>query len=156
DLNQYTILTWLAVLLENRTFDVETMLAKEAKQYIIREFSVPYEKYDIIKGYRADDSYFSFAQDFINGGISYSQLSKAMKLGKLGEQIVLKSRKSFELVQWVDAKEARKKIWLPKRERRDRTARADYRKISMEEYRKNDLYITKILDEEIKKDDSRL
>lgn len=156
DLNQYTILTWLAVLLENRTFDVETMLAKEAKQYIIREFSVPYEKYDIIKGYRADDSYFSFAQDFINGGISYSQLSKAMKLGKLGEQIVLKSRKAFELVQWVDAKEARKEIWLPKRERRDRTARADYRKISMEEYRKNDLYITKILDEEIKKDDSRL
>ena len=34
DLNQYTILSWLAVLLENRTFDVETMLAKEAKQYI--------------------------------------------------------------------------------------------------------------------------
>lgn len=37
------------------------------------------------------DSYFSFAEDFLNNAISVSKLSKAMKLGNLGEQIVLKS-----------------------------------------------------------------
>ena len=42
-------------------------------------------------GYRADDSYFSFASDFINGAISYRQLCNAMCLGKLGQQFVLKS-----------------------------------------------------------------
>ncbi len=156
DLNQYTILTWLAILLENRTFDTETMLAREAKNYIIKEFVVPYDKYDIIKGYRADDSYFSFAQDFINGAISYGQLSRAMKLGELGEQIVLKSKITFEMIKWVEANETRKEIWLPKKERRDYQARADYKAISLEEYQKGDLYITKILDEEIKKDDARL
>ena len=49
-------------------------------------------------GYRADDSYFSFAQDFINGTISYRQLNRAMHLGKLGQQFVLKSKKAFERI----------------------------------------------------------
>lgn len=69
---------------------------------------------------------------------------------------MLKSRKTFEMVKWIDAKEARKEIWLPKKEKRDYRARADYGIISRGEYQKGDLYITKILDEEIKKDDSRL
>ena len=57
DLNseQYTILHWLSVLLENRIFDINTALAQEAKEYLLKNFSVPYNEYDIITGYRADD-----------------------------------------------------------------------------------------------------
>ena len=43
--------------------------------------------YDIVIGYRADDSYFSFAQDFVTGAIPLSKLQNAMCLGELGEQI---------------------------------------------------------------------
>ena len=73
DLNgsQFCILHWLAVLLENRDFDVPSGLALEAKEYILANFAVNYQAYDAIVGYRADDSYFSFAQDFLNGTISY-------------------------------------------------------------------------------------
>ncbi len=72
DLNssEHTILHWLAVLLENRMFDISNALAQEAKDYLLKNFNVPYNEFDIITGYRADDSYFSFAQDFINGAIS--------------------------------------------------------------------------------------
>ena len=156
NLIQYSTMTWLAILLENRTFDEDTLLAREAKRYIIKEFLIEYENYDIIRGYRADDSYFSFAQDFINGAISYEQLSKAMKLGKLGEQIVLKSKRAFEEIRWIEAKEASKDIWLPGKEKRDQSARKEYRKMSNEPYRKGALYITRILDEEMKLDDARL
>ena len=69
DLNgtAFCLLHWLAVLLENREFDVPSGLALEAKDYIRTNFSVDYQSCDAIIGYRADDSYFSFAQDFING-----------------------------------------------------------------------------------------
>lgn len=90
DLNgpSFNILHWLAVLLENREFDVPSGLALEAKEYILNTFRVDYQSQDAIIGYRADDSYFSFAQDFINGTISYRQLNNAMHLGKLGQQFV--------------------------------------------------------------------
>ena len=91
--SQYCILHWLAILLQKREFDIPSGLALEAKEYILDKFSIDYERYDAIIGYRADGSYFSFAQDFINGTISFRQLNHAMYLGKLGQQFVLKSEK---------------------------------------------------------------
>ena len=45
--------------------------------------------------------YFSFARAFINNEISLAQLSYAMRLGKLGEQFVLKSPVAFERIRFV-------------------------------------------------------
>ena len=86
------MLHWLTILLENREFDTSAPLAAEAKEYLMNTFHLDYKSADIIIGYRADDSYFSFASDFINGAISYRQLCNAMRLGKLGQQFVLKSK----------------------------------------------------------------
>lgn len=42
DLNvpEYTMLHWLAILLENREFDVSTPLASEAKDYLLQNFHI--------------------------------------------------------------------------------------------------------------------
>ena len=97
DLNapEYTMLHWLTILLENREFDASTPLAAEAKDYLLQNFHLDYKTADVIIGYRADDSYFSFASDFINGAISYRQLCSAMRLGKLGQQFVTEKPKSL-------------------------------------------------------------
>ena len=50
---------------------------------------------DVIIGYRAGDSYFSFAQDFVNNTISVRDLNQATHRGTLGEQVVLISEKAF-------------------------------------------------------------
>ncbi len=155
-LNDYPVITWLSVLLENRTFELTSPLAREAAGYIRREFSVDYGSYDVIRGYRADDSYFSFAQDFISGVISYEQLCKAMRLGELGDQIVLKSRKAFDKLTFLDASEVQKEIWYPAKEERDRKARHDYHSMDKISYVRGALYITGILDREMKRDDVRL
>jgi len=84
----YTILNWIAVLVEHRLFSIKTPAAQRAKRYLIDNFSVNVNAYDLIIGYRADDSYFDYAESFLNNGISVQQLAKAMRLGKLGEQIV--------------------------------------------------------------------
>ena len=88
---EYNILNWLAILLDNRKFAIADGLPQEAKRYILESFLPEYKSYDVIKGYRADDSYFSFARDFISNTLSLKGLKQAMMLGKLGEQIVLKS-----------------------------------------------------------------
>lgn len=158
DLNspKFCILHWLAILLSNREFDVPSALALEAREYLLQNFAVNYEDYDAIIGYRADDSYFSFAQDFINGTISYRQLNNAMHLGKLGQQFVLKSRKAFELIQFQHYEIADSREWYDKKMLRDKTARRDYFDVERNRRQRGDLYITQIMDEEMNSDDPRL
>lgn len=158
DLNseKYGILHWLAILLKNREFDEHSALAYEAKQYILTHFLVDYDAYDIIIGYRADDSYFSFAQDFLNGTISYRQLTNALYLGKLGQQFVLKSKKAFERIQFVDAEAVLHDTWYAKKELRDKSARREYFDLERNRRQKGDIYIVHIMDEEMKADDLRL
>jgi len=152
----FSVLHWLAVLLENRTFDLSYALAREAREYILQNLSVDYSSADIINGYRADDSYFSFAQDFLSGAISFRQLRQAMHLGHLGNQFVLKSRRSFDRLKFVGATFASKDTWYPLRARRDANARADYFSSRNQRRRPDDLFIIQIIDEGIKADDSRL
>ena len=154
--NEYTILHWLAVLLENRIFDIGSALAQEAKDYLLKNFAVPYKEFDIVTGYRADDSYFSFAQDFINGTISVRQLGNAMKLGELGNQFVLKSKKAFDAVHFEGYEIAEYSEWFAKKELRDKSARRQYFDVEKNKRQRGDLYIVQILDEEIKADDPRL
>jgi len=158
DLNgpSFNILHWLAVLLENREFDVPSGLALEAKEYILNTFRVDYQSQDAIIGYRADDSYFSFAQDFINGTISYRQLNNAMHLGKLGQQFVLKSKRAFDRIQFLGYEVAEHDEWYAKKMLRDRSARREYFSVERNKRQRGDLYITQILDEEMKPDDERL
>lgn len=158
DLNaaNYCILHWLAVLLENREFDIPSGLALEAKEYLLENFAVDYQSYDAIIGYRADDSYFSFAQDFINGTISYRQLNNAMHLGKLGQQFVLKSRLAFERIRFLDSEAASSAEWYARKMLRDKTARREYFSVERNKRQRGDLYITQIMDEEMTWDDPRL
>lgn len=154
--DDYCILHWITVLLQNRVFDCQTDFAKEAKAFLLEHYNVPYEEYDVIKGYRADDSYFSFAQDFINNAISVNTLSRAMKLGKLGEQIAIKSEKAFDKISFVEAEMVEAKCYYPLKSNRDKTARSSYRELRKEPWSRGNIYMMQILEEEIKESDERI
>lgn len=158
DLNvaEYCILHWLTILLRNREFDVPSGLALEAKEYLINNFAVNYNDYDGIIGYRADDSYFSFAQDFINGTISYRQLNNAMHLGNLGQQFILKSKTAFERITFVGSEVVESGEWYAKKMLRDKMARREYFSVERNRRQRGDLYVTQIIDEEIIPGDPRL
>ena len=156
DAPEFTTLHWLAVLLANRWFDVRAPIANDAREYLLANFVVDLSKADVVEGYRADDSYFTFAQDFINGTISYRQLGNAMRLGELGRQVVVKSERAFSRLQFLDAQEAPRSVWLPRRERRDREAREQYFDHERNARKKGDLFITHIIDEEMGPHDDRL
>ncbi len=142
---EYNILNWLAILLENRKFNVAEGLPQRARAYILENFKVDYKKYDIIIGYRANDSYFSYAGDFVNGTLSLSDLSEAMRLGKLGEQVVLKSKKAFDALTFVEAIKAPRKEYFAKYRQRDEEARGKYRQIAAKPMAENEIYVIDII-----------
>lgn len=149
-------LQWLAVLLQNRTFDTASALAREAKDFLLANFLPDYRERDVIIGYRADDSYFAFAQDFISGGISYRQLGNAMRFGELGLQFVVKSRRAFKRLEFVDAVIARSDEWAARKRARDAEARHAYLDAERHRRQRGDLFIAQIIDEEMTLDDPRL
>ena len=152
----YNILNWLAILLENRKFRIGSEVARQARTYIFENFGIEHKKYDVIKGYRADDSYFSFASAFLNNTISLSQLEHAMVLGKLGEQVVAISQKAFDAITFEEAITSPKEIYYPQKLARDTAARDDFRKEKDRGSILTETYILDIIRQGWKNDDERL
>ena len=112
---------------------------------------------DVIIGYRADDSYFSFAEDFVNNTISVRDLNAAMQLGTLGEQVVLISEQAFRQIKFDGYETADYREYYYKRTERDTQARTAYGTQKKElTALKEDMFILDILREEMKPDDERL
>lgn len=150
----YTILNWMAVLVEHRLFSIRTPGARRAKQYLIEHFGVNVNAYDLIIGCRADDSYFDYAEAFLNNAITVEQLSRAMRLGKLGEQIVIKSKLAFSRIRYEGFEAAERDLYYVLRKARDDEANQTYLDILEEE--SDSLYIQDIIRGGISNDDPRI
>ena len=150
----FTILNWIAVLVEHRLFSIKTPVARRAKQYLIDNFGINVNAYDVITGYRADDSYFDYAESFLNNGISVDQLARAMRLGKLGEQIVIKSQYAFSRLKFEGFEVAEKDTFYVLRKARDDEANQLY--LEMLEEENDGLYIRDIMKGGITNDDPRI
>ena len=111
---QHTVLNWIAILLKYRTFKLSSEIAIDAREYIIEHYSVNISDYDVVVGYRADDSYFQYAESFVSNSLPLRSLNKALKLGKLGEQTVLVSQKAFDQIKFIDAAPVSKDEYYPK------------------------------------------
>ena len=150
----YTILNWIAVLVEHRLFSIKTPVARRAKRYLIDNFGINVNAYDLITGYRADDSYFDYAESFLNNGISVEQLARAMRLGRLGEQIVLKSKFAFDRIRYEGFDIAEKDKYYVLRKSRNDEANPLY--LEMLEEEDDGLYIQDIMRGGIRNDDPRI
>jgi len=152
---EYTILHWLALLMKYRKFRISTPVMKRGAQWLEEHFLIDLTPYDIVIGYRADDSYFTFARAFVNNEISLAQLSYAMRLGRLGEQVVIKSEAAFEKLRFLSYEIADNTVYYAKRNARDEEARAAFR-TELEKDDVNGLYMRDIIRGEVLPNDSRL
>ena len=123
---KYNILNWIALLLQYRIPAGLSYNDEIVRDYLISNFSIDLSDIDVIIGYRADDSYFSFARDFVKNSITVSQLSSAMESGKLGIQIVLHSEKAFNQLTYIKSTVASNEVYYTKRMARDLKARNEY------------------------------
>ena len=123
----YTVLNWIAVLLANRTFQLDLEIAAEVRDYFIEHFLPPVGEADVVIGHRADDSYFNYAEAFVNNGLSIARLNEALRLGKLGLQVALRSEKAFGALRFVRADEVPWDEYHGRYVGRDAAARREWR-----------------------------
>lgn len=97
DKTKFSVLHWITLLLENRSLESSFQkLNKGRIDWLINNYHIDIEEYDLIIGYRADDAYFRFPKEFIVGNISIELLEEVFKLGKLGIQHVFVSEKAIK------------------------------------------------------------
>jgi hypothetical protein len=100
DMSEMEPVYWLSALDQYRFGRNEPALRRERRLSFIDAFPVNCENYDIIIGWRANDRYFAYLKYFLNSDISYEAVSKAIRLGNLGKQVVIKGALAYEqLVQ---------------------------------------------------------
>lgn len=139
------VLNWIALLLKNRSFILKNDISIQGREFLLNNYLLSYEEYDVIIGYRADDSYFSYAESFLNNSISLRRLNEALKLGNLGEQIVLKSKKAFDNLKFVNYLKVSKDDYYPLREKRNNDARDNFLKNKKGITSANDIYLNDIM-----------
>lgn len=152
---QYCVLHWIALLVEHRSFRKDTAIAAGACKYLHDHFLPDTSVCDVIRGWRADDSYFSYARAFVNNTMTIDQLGRAMRLGNLGEQIVLKSERAFKSIRFAGFERAPQALYGPLAKERDVAARAQYRELLAENPFEG-IRIVDIIREGMTDDDPRL
>lgn len=94
DFQEQNVLAWLAELMKHRD-------ASDSKRYrilaskFIEKYGIDTSMYDIIKGWRANASYFYIAKEFVRDNVDMDILEELLLLGGLGIQYCIKSPKAY-------------------------------------------------------------
>lgn len=126
---QYSPLNWLALLVFNRSISSSSKMMNDAKEFLLSNYLIDVSDYDIIIGYRADDSYFAFVKAFLRNELSVFNLEKTIKLGELGTQYFVRSKKAFEEICFVESICIDTNAYYERRRTREKKAIKTYRTI---------------------------
>ena len=148
----YTLLNWISVLFNFREFGVASSASYPARDYIMKNYAVDIQGCDCMIGYRADNSCFALTQDFLSGKISYQALRKAVAGSSANRQFVLKSNRAFDRISFTGHEAALFRDHYPVKASRELKAM----RVTPSETGKHDLYITQLVEEDIKPYDPRL
>lgn len=99
NLNDYGVLAWIAEVVANRGINQEA--AGIVGSRLIEMYRPDSKEYDIIQGYRADDSYTQVVEAFLLNQINVFEVERLFYKGSLGNQIFLKSEKAFANIRWI-------------------------------------------------------
>ena len=103
DFQGEAVLSWLAELMKHRD-------ASDSKRYrmlaekFIDNYGIDTSGYDVIKGWRANASYFYIAKEFVRDNIDIDILEELLSLGELGIQYCIKSEVAYSKLHEVEEK----------------------------------------------------
>ena len=95
------VLAWIAELMKHRPADNSPSYRRDSLRFIER-YGVDLSGYDVIRGWRADASYFFIARMFVRNQVDVSILQQLLKLGDLGVQYFFKSERAFAALRESD------------------------------------------------------
>lgn len=148
---EYTLLHHFALLTEYRRFRLPTPGMQCAVAWLREHFKIDLTGYDAVMGFRADDSYFSFARSFWNNEVSFKRLKYAMQPDYC-KQFVLKSERAFAALRFVSYEPVPMAEYYAKRMFRDKAVRAAFQTDS-EKKDIDELYIQPLIRKEVRPGD---
>lgn len=101
DFQEHNILSWLAELMKHRDAS-DSRRYKVLSKKFIDEYGIDTSEYDVIKGWRANASYFYIAKEFVRDNIDIEILEELLSLGGLGIQYCIKSELAYSKLTEVD------------------------------------------------------
>lgn len=128
NLDKLPIENWIATLMRYREGEYDEEIYDRIEVFV-RKYSINIDEYDVVEGYRADDSFFSYVRDFAIGILSKEKLIEAMHFGDLGLQICIKSPNAFKNIKFIRNYPAPSSRFYSLAETRDQNARLQYRQL---------------------------
>lgn len=101
DFQQHNVLSWLAELMKHRDAS-DTKRYKILSKKFIAKYGIDISDYDIIKGWRANASYFYIAKEFVRDNIDIEILEELLLLGGLGIQYCVKSELAYSKLTEIE------------------------------------------------------
>lgn len=101
DFQEHNILSWLAELMKHRDAS-DSRRYKVLSKKFIAEYGIDTSEYDVIKGWRANASYFYIAKEFVRDNIDIEILEELLSLGGLGIQFCIKSELAYSKLTEVE------------------------------------------------------
>lgn len=101
DFQEHNILSWLAELMKHRDAS-DSRRYKVLSKKFIAEYGIDTSEYDVIKGWRANASYFYIAKEFVRDNIDMDILEELLSLGGLGIQYCIKSELAYSKLTEID------------------------------------------------------
>lgn len=98
DFQQLGVLAWMAELMKHREAG-RSKRFNMLSQKFIEKYGVDSSGYDVIRGWRANASYFYIVTEFVHDEIDIDILEELLMLGGLGMQYCLKSERAFAAVR---------------------------------------------------------
>lgn len=100
DFQEEGVLAWLAELMKHREASDSRRYRMLAKKFI-EKYGIDSQEYDVIRGWRADASYFYIAKEFVRDNIDMDILEELLLLGGLGIQYCIKSELAYSKLKEV-------------------------------------------------------
>ena len=94
DFQQHSIFAWLAELMKHRDAD-DSRRYRVISEKFIAKYGINTDDYDVIKGWRANASYFYIAKEFVRDNVDIEILEELLSLGGLGIQYCIKSEFAY-------------------------------------------------------------
>lgn len=129
NLTELDSLHWIAELLSNRKINLNSSEAlQDTQNKLIKKYKINTDKYDIIIGYRADDSYFKYALAFLESRIYKETLEQALRFGALGLQVFIKSPRAFKRLDKINIEEV-SRTYESRYKKREQQALQEYSRL---------------------------
>lgn len=100
DKTTYSVLNWMAILMHFRELDSSFIRQNKIVLDWLEKYYIDVADYDVVIGFRADDSYFRFPIRFISNDLSFEDLENVFLLGDLGVQYAFMSERAINLLKY--------------------------------------------------------